>query len=113
MNQLRAVRPRVFTVSLPRGINFEDLAEALVVKRRQEDFARVAHFGFGRYEIQTVTEKIAKELALDPTIKVKEQEFRLVYLGNTCTRVSVFITHWMRTQVICGKHLKVLVESPH
>lgn len=80
----------MFTISLPRGVNFDDLAEGLIAKRSKDDFERVAHFGFGRYEIKTASEKIAKELLLDPTIKVRDTDYQLNYLGNTTTRVSVF-----------------------
>lgn len=33
MHQVPAVLPRVFTINLPRGVKFDDLAEALVAKR--------------------------------------------------------------------------------
>lgn len=90
MNQLRAVRPLVFTITLPRGVALDDLAEALVTKRRYEDFERVSHYGFGRYEIKAKTEKIAQDLAKEPTVLVKGTEYKLNYLGYRTTKVSVF-----------------------
>lgn len=90
MQQVRAVRPRVFTINLPRGVKFEDLAEALVAKRPPSDFERVTHFGFGRYEIKTSSDNVALELAKDPTLRIKDSDYQLNYLGNNTTRVSVF-----------------------
>lgn len=90
MNQIRAVRPCVFTISLPRGVLFDDLAVALIAKRPHKDYERVAHFGFGRYEIKTATETVARELAQDPVLKIKDCEYRLQYLGDLSTKVSIF-----------------------
>lgn len=89
MNHVRAVRPLVSTISLPRGAAFEDLAKGLVEKQNPDDLARVSHFGYGRYEIKAKSEKIAQEFASDRTIVVKGEEYKLNYLGY---RTMSFIT---------------------
>lgn len=99
---------------MPRGVLFDGLAEGLIGKRRYEDYAKVSHFGYDRYEILVKTERIAQELNADPVIKIKETQHRLTYLRYRTTRVSVFyypigvdMSHLERTLSQYGRIVKL------
>lgn len=91
MAQSKPIRKSIFTLFVnDQKVPFAEIAIGLLKRVNRSEVKSLQHYGFGRYELNVLSEEAIKRLYENPVVDIQGKDYYLRYMGATSTDVSVF-----------------------